>query len=176
MKPILAWTRSSRGTAAAEMALVLPFLLVLLFGSVELGNYILNEHEVVKSVRDGARFGSRLTLADTYACPGTVFKATDATTQIVNVTKTGTPNGTGSARLPAAYWGTACTSGVPAVDVSIRCMDKDTYPGIWRGLGDDIPVVKVSADIQYESVFGMLGFNALNLCLRADSEVPVVGI
>ena len=47
-----------RGAAAAEMALVTPLLLVILFGAVELGNYFYNEHIVVKAVRDGARFAA----------------------------------------------------------------------------------------------------------------------
>ena len=51
--------RDSRGAAAAEMALVLPLLLVILFGSLELGNYFMNEHTLIKAVRDGARFAGR---------------------------------------------------------------------------------------------------------------------
>ena len=44
------------GAAAAEMALVLPILIALMFGSFELGNYFLNQHVVTKAVRDGLRF------------------------------------------------------------------------------------------------------------------------
>ena len=45
----------TRANAAVEMALVAPLLLAILFGSVELGNYFMNEHELIKAVRDGAR-------------------------------------------------------------------------------------------------------------------------
>ena len=31
----------------------------LMFGAVELGNYFLNEHSLVKAVRDGARYAAR---------------------------------------------------------------------------------------------------------------------
>ena len=76
------------GAAAAEMVLVLPFLLVLMFGSAEMGNYFLDEHGLVKQVRDGARYASRIPLEANYTCPNTVNPA--AKTLIENVTKTGT--------------------------------------------------------------------------------------
>ena len=40
------------GSAAAELALSLPLLLILMFGSFEVGNYFLSEHVVQKAVRD----------------------------------------------------------------------------------------------------------------------------
>ena len=51
--------RNSSGTAAAEMALVTPLLMALMFGSFELGNYFYTSHIVAKAVRDGARYASR---------------------------------------------------------------------------------------------------------------------
>jgi hypothetical protein len=59
-----------RGAAAAEMALVLPLLLIILFGSLELGNYFMNEHTLVKAVRDGARFAGRQTFTNYTSCSG----------------------------------------------------------------------------------------------------------
>ena len=43
------------GTAAAELALVLPLLLTMMFSTFELGNYFLAEHVVQKAVRDAAK-------------------------------------------------------------------------------------------------------------------------
>src|SRR3546814_13564998 len=51
--------RDRSGAAAAEMALVSPMLIILMFGSFELGNYFLDEHVVLKAVRDGARYAAR---------------------------------------------------------------------------------------------------------------------
>ena len=51
--------RNERGAAAAEMALVTPLLLILLAGGLEIGNYFMDEHRLVKAVRDGARFAAR---------------------------------------------------------------------------------------------------------------------
>jgi hypothetical protein len=161
------------GAAAAEMVMVLPFLLVLLFGSAELGNYFLDEHGLVKQVRDGARYASRLPLEANYPCPNTV--APDAETLIENVTKTGTVDGTGTGRFNAGYWDRSCAGVAEPITVTIRCVSEDDYSGIYSSLDGDIPVVKVSAAIGYRSVLGSLGLPTANLCLRAESESAVVG-
>jgi len=59
--------RDTKGASAAEMALVLPLLLVLMFGPFELAHYFWTEHKVVKGVRDGARYASRLGFTN-YTC------------------------------------------------------------------------------------------------------------
>ncbi len=46
---------SNGGAAAAEMALVTPLLLIIMAGGLEVGNYFMDEHRLVKAVRDGAR-------------------------------------------------------------------------------------------------------------------------
>ena len=165
--------RHDGGAAAAEMMMVLPFLLVLLFGSAELGNYFLDEHGLVKQVRDGARYAARLPLEANYTCPSTV--APDAETLIENVTKTGTVDGTGTGRFSTAYWGRNCSGVAQPITVTIRCVSEDDYSGIYSSLDGDIPVVKVSAAIGYRSVLGALGLPTANLCLRAESESAVIG-
>ena len=161
--------------AAAEMAMVLPFLVALMVGAIEVGNYFLNEHAVVNQVRDGARFASRLPLVDNYSCDP-ISLTSDAETQIINVTQTGSVSGTATGRLISTIWDEPCGLATQAVDVSVRCVPVDTYPGIYRGLEGGIPVVKVSAALQYQSVLGQLGLDTSRLCLRGESEVPVVGL
>ena len=131
------------GNAAAEMAMVLPILLVLMFGSAELGNYFLDEHALTKQVRDGARYASRIPLEANYTCPNTV--SAGAQTDIGNVTRTGTVDGTGTGRFDASYWTRNCGSATETLTVSVRCVDKADYSGIYSSLPGDIPVVKVSA-------------------------------
>jgi len=166
----------TRAAAAAEMVLVTPMLLTLMLGSAELGNYMLTEHAVVKQVRDGARYASRLTLAKTgYACPGSVFDDGSAETNIINVTKTGSVDGAATGRFPNAFW-VACSGSPQAVSVSIRCVSKADYGGIYSSLDGDIPVVTVSADVAYPSLFASLGFNTASLCLHAKSESAAYGL
>ena len=104
MRGLVTFLRNQRASAAAELALSLPIMLVLMFGSLELGNLFLDEHALSKQVRDGARFGARLELASDYDCtedPATVFAdGAGAADQIRNVTKNGVVTGAGSPRLP----------------------------------------------------------------------------
>lgn len=58
-------TEGERGQALAEFALVIPVLLILLVGIVEIG-YGLNSYlTVVDSARDGARLGAKGSASDT---------------------------------------------------------------------------------------------------------------
>ena len=175
MKTLRRLLADRSATAGVEMALVTPLLIILMFGSMELGNYFLDQHAVSKQVHDGARFASRMTLASTYNCPAMVFEDTAATTKIVNVTKTGSVDGTATGRFGSAFW-TPCTTGGTAVAVTLRCVDKTLYSGVYTGLGGNIPVVKVSANVAYPSLFGAVGFSTTGLCVRAESEAAVAGL
>jgi Flp pilus assembly protein TadG len=163
--------RSDRATAGAEMALVAPMLIVLMFGSFELGNYFLSEHVVVKAVRDGARYASRMPIA-AYSCPATVDSTVNG--QIRNVTRTGQVASGGTARLPgwADMQGT-----VPTVTVTLSCtaITGGNYSGIYAGR-TDVPKIKVRASVDYHSLFNDLGFTSMTLQMNAESEAAVMGI
>lgn len=158
--------REKSGSAAVEMALVTPLLMTIMFGSFELGNYYLDNHVVVKAVRDGARYASRQAFTK-FTCPSTV----DATIagNIRNVTRTGNIAGTGTPRLPSWTDGT--------ITVSVRCVSNttNTYSGIY----DDFPnvmIVKVNATVPYASLFKVIGFNSTAININASSEAAVMGI
>ena len=157
--------RHETGSAAAEMALVAPLLMVIMFASMELGHYFYSEHVVVKAVRDGARFASRQGFVD-YTCPSTIGGTVVNDTQ--NVTRTNTVNGSGMPRLGG--WTQNST-----VTVTLRCDTSGTYISFYQGLGG-VPVVTVTAVVPYSSLFQMIGFNSTNLNVRSTSEVPVMGI
>ena len=177
MKSLRVLLADLTASAGVEMAMVAPLLIILMFGSMELGNYFLDQHAVSKQVHDGARFASRMTLASGFSCPGTVFADTTADTKIINVTKTGSVDGSATGRFASTFWDDACAPATSAVTVTLRCVSKTNYGGIYTGLaGNLIPVVKVSADVAYPSLFGALGFNSSALCLRATSEAAVAGL
>lgn len=170
---LISCLKDGRGAAAAEMALVTPLLIILMFGPMELGNYFLNEHAVVKAVRDGARYAARLPVSS-YTCAtgnttGTVISASE--TMIKNVTRTASLDGSTLPRLK--YWTDATT-----ITVTVRCASKTTYSGTFVSLAGDIPVVTVKADVPYAngSLFKRIGFNSVGLFLRAQSESTVMGI
>lgn len=172
--------------AAAEMALVAPMLIALMFGSFELGNYFMSEHAVAKAVRDGARFASRLPVS-TYSCPaggaddsaGTFAAGTASLqTQIKNVTRTGSTDGSTSPRL--SYWtsaqeATAAPSGSP-ITLTITCRLSTTFTGTFSGMPGNVPVVTVAANVHYPSLFGQLGLSSTDLRLQSQSQAPVMGI
>lgn len=184
MRTLLGLLRTDTASAAVEMALVTPLLLILAIGSFELGNLFMDQHALEKQVRDGARYAARLSIASAYSCPATVFKDPNATANIINVTKTGAVSGAGTPRWPATYWARTCTGQAQTVSVDVRCVAKsqidtgaDGVTGIYTSLpGTTIPVVKVSAAVKYRSVLAMMGFNATNICLTAESEAPVQGL
>ena len=161
--------RNCSGAAAAEMALVIPLLSVLMFGAFELGNYFFNNHIVIKGVRDGARYASRRDFAD-YTCPSAV--AAGAVTAIQNVTRTGQVANGGTPRLWT--WTNAST-----VEVQLVCTSNagNTYSGIYDGQ-TNVPVVRVTAkDVPYRSMFGVItGIKTSPLKITAESEVPVMGL
>ena len=160
--------RQEAGSAAAEMALVTPLLLVLMLGSMELGYYFYSEHVVVKGVRDGARYASRQSFAD-FTCPGATIGGS-VVTDTQRVTRTNTVTGSGTPRLGG--W----TSDA-SVSVTITCFDNSsgTYSSFYEGVGQ-FPVVTVRATVPYTSLFATIGFPSLGRNLNASSQAVVMGI
>jgi Flp pilus assembly protein TadG len=157
----------SSATAAAEMALVMPFLVALLFGSFELGTFFHHQHIVAKAVRDGARFAGRQAFAS-FPC-NTELPAGQTSTRIKEVVLYGkiSPTTGDQTRLP--YWKT--TNGI---GVRVSCLpDKGSFSGIYENQ-TSVPRVIVSAEVPYPSLFGILGIKE-GLKLSAKSEAAVVG-
>ncbi|MEW6576879.1 MAG: TadE/TadG family type IV pilus assembly protein [Pseudomonadota bacterium] len=167
--PIDLIARNQSGAAGAEMALITPLLVVLMFGSFELGYYFYNEHVLVKSVRDAARFGGRqLSLFAPATCTsGPVTGAT--ATAIDNVARYGKTTTTIADKPKIYTWTTAVT-------VTMSCPAIGSYAGIYRGKSN-VPVITVTAsNVTYPSLFQVLGFTSSNLKLNASSQSAVMGV
>jgi Flp pilus assembly protein TadG len=164
--------RDTRASSAVEMALVVPLLLIIMLGSVELGNYFLNEHTLVKAVRDGARFASRQSFASYPDC-----STVDSTAQadIKNVVKYGYLSGTN-----------VLTPNIVDADITISTSCSTTaggqsMSGIYRGrtvsgVATGAQIVTVNASVDYRSVLGSFGFSGVGLHLNASSQAAVAGI
>jgi Flp pilus assembly protein TadG len=176
------------GTAAAEMALVTPLLMIIMFGAFDLGNYFYSQHVVVKAVRDGARYAARQGFAH-YSCPtgattGSVVDVTGMTAatlkaNVSDVTRTGklhpvVSEPKDSPRL--GYWTATYDSPNTAVKLTVKCTPIANYRGIYKGSTGDVPSVLVTADVKYLSLFNTIGFDAMTLYMRAESESAVTGI
>ena len=160
--------RDRSGSAAAEMALSLPLLLVLLFGAFEMGYFFLSEHVVQKSVRDAARFGARLAMANYPSC--TVPSGGTAEQQIRRVARFGNAAGTGTPRLLG--W-TADNMTM----VTITCDNTSSYGtgGIYADFPNGAPVVTVTAQVPYDTFFGLLSLGTGTLTLNSHSQAAVIG-
>lgn len=165
--------RDVRAAAAAELALVLPLLLIIMFGAFEIGNYFLNEHILVKAVRDGARFAARQDFSyyPNGTCNGTSTSVGDPVlTNTRNVVKTGLV-ASGTDRLP--YW--AATS----ISVTMVCTTTaggQTMRGIYQGRTSGAPIVTVNATVPYTPVLRSFGFSGVGLNLNASQQAAVMGI
>lgn len=170
------FVRNTQGTAAAEMALSLPFLLALICGCVELGNYFLDEHRLIKAVRDGARYAARQNIALFTACSGSPGGTVVSDTQ--NMVMTGLLSG-GNDYLPNKASATinvtvvGCTSSVGSGPTAVAGM----YAGLKDTGGNSIgaPIVQVSASVPYTPVIHAFGFSGLNLTLNASQQAAVMG-
>lgn len=166
------------------MALMVPLLVTLMFGSFELSNYFWTEHKVVKGVRDGARFAGRLGFVN-FECPtddgdpdtppdtGTGNLSSVLETQIQEVTRTGVISG-GTATV--ADWANADVSiAVSCPDAALDASgDSSVTTGIYKNL-DNAPIVTVSTTVGYTSLFETLGFDATELDVSASSQAAVMG-
>jgi Flp pilus assembly protein TadG len=72
------FARNTAASASVEFALMVPMLVVLLFGGAEAGHFVWTQHKLVEAVRDGARYASRLPVAGT---DGVCDGATEAPTR-----------------------------------------------------------------------------------------------
>jgi Flp pilus assembly protein TadG len=148
------------------MALVLPLLMVILFGCLELGNYFMNEHRLVKAVRDGARFAARQDFTNYPDCSTVSTTTRDATRNVVT-------NGVMSG-------GTIITPNIQAtdVDVTTSCATSaggQTMAGIYTGRTTGAQIVTVSARVNYRPVLAIAGFTGIGLTLNAASQAAVSG-
>lgn len=172
---LLAVFSCRKAAAAAEMALVTPLLMVLMFGAFELGNYFLSEHVVVKAVRDGARFAGRQNFTNfpcAAASTGNTPLGTVAT-DTANLVRTGQVTTGGTARLVG--WDDAAE-----ITVTYDCVSASSaspsYTGIYKGTSY-VPVVNVSvAGLDYFSLFNDIGFTSSTATLNAESQSAVMGL
>ena len=158
---------ANSGAAAAEMALVLPLLITILFGSFEVGHFFYSAHIANKGVRDGARYAARQNFTLLGCGPSVVDGPTDI--RIKEVTRTGQPaNGT-----PRIFgWDNS------EVTVTVICTTTGSFAtaGIYTGLTGGARKVEVSAAVPYPSLFRYIGINSSALTINAHAEAAVMGI
>lgn len=159
-----------KAAAATELALSLPLLLVLLWGPLEIGNYFLDEHMLVKGVRDGATYAAHQSI-DKFNCATNTIDAT-VVNNTKNMVRSGELSG-GTDRL--RNWGSATFT------MTLQCVTQSddgttTLGGIYTLNNGLVPIVTVSATVPYSPILGNLGFRPPTLSMTANQEATVMGI
>jgi hypothetical protein len=162
------------GAAAVEMALVFPLLMILMLGSVEVGNYFYNEHKLVKAVRDGARFAARQSMSNYTTCTGSPPQAVIDDTRLM--VRKGTLDSSAPDLLP--LWGSATFSMTISCTATLNG-GAGSYAagGIYANLSGGAPTITVNASLPYRPILGMpFGFSGAGHPLNAVQSAAVAGI
>ena len=154
------------GAAAVEMVLVLPFLMALMFMCLEGAHYLYTEHQIVKGVRDGARFAARHGFSN-FSC--SAVNDAQLVTDIKNVTIYGKISVSSGDKPRVSTWTVADTT------VSMSCPATAVQTGIYKDL-TNAPRVTVSATVSYPSLFGTLGALTSSFKVRASDQAAVMGV
>ena len=163
--------RDTSGAAAAEMALIIPLALALIFTTFEGAYYMICEHRVVKGVRDASRYAARLDLTH-FSCPSSYVESptgvpTVTLASIKDLTRTGKLTG-GTVTVPG--WGTDSND----VTIAVTCLSGQR--GIYDATGGNAPRVSVSTRVVYPSLMGSMGFTAATIYIGAAAQSPVIGL
>lgn len=159
----------TRGAAAAEMALILPLSMLLLFTGFEAGHYFYQQHQVIKALRDGARYAARQSFDDINCRSGATIDSTIAA-NIRALTRTGQLSG-GSPRI--ANWADG------DITVSVTCQtaaqSAETQTGIYDS-GEPAPQVNVTTNFSYDSLFNGMGIITNSATIGGTQQATVMGI
>lgn len=161
------------GTASVEFALVLPLLLILLFGGMEAGHFVWTQHKLAEAVRDGARYAARLPITE--LCNGTTRVMTsDTENRIKLMTRTGqVANSNAPPKVPG--WTDAEVVVEPNCGQFVTTGFYAAYAADYGGAGG--PVIAVSATgVAYPSMFNGLGIINPTASLTASSISPGIGL
>jgi len=169
MKPLTHLVTDRNGAAAVEMALVLPLLLVLIFGVFDGGNYFLAEHVVQKATRDAARYAARLPMTNYPSCTIPVGGAADQQTQ----RGAGLGDTSGSEGQRLAGW---TSDSMTTVTINCAVAGGFNNAGLYKDLPNAgaAPVITVSTTVPYKPLFVYI-FRGLSLNASADSQAAVIG-
>lgn len=154
------------GGAAAEMALITPVAVLVMFTGFEVGHYMYVEHQVVKGLRDGARYAARQSF-DEINCRSGPSIATGVPDRIQNVVRTGQISG-----------GTTRVSGWVNTDitVTVTCPTAaESQTGIYDS-GEPAPQVTLSTSIDYNSLFNGIGILDDEATILGSQQATVMGI
>lgn len=159
--------RDERGSPLVELALVLPVLLVMVFGTLEFANILYQQHILTKGVQEAARFAARNpSVNQTIDCPPTSGAWSSTVAAAANIATTGNPAGTNPI-LP--------NFSASDVTVTVECPASGGLISSNPSSGS-IPVVLVRAEIDARNLGFLSLINITDLQLSAEHREMGVGL
>lgn len=143
--------RERGGIAAVEFAIILPLLVLMLFGTIEIGRMLFDYQAASKSVRDATRYLTRIDASLLgLACPGSINGAAAAVIEAKNLAMRGTVDTTKPFLL--GYW-----TDPNSISVSVNCIDNSSaiYQGFFADV-TEIPNITVNATVSLPLMNGWL--------------------
>jgi len=174
------FARSARGNAGVEFALLLPLLSLLLFGGIEMGRALHDFHVVNESVRDAARYLSRVAVS----CPAAGIGAGTAVDP-ANVDRAQALAITGSidtlSPAPGLLSGWDYPANASSVTVRFDCIDNPLVGGVrdLEGLyltDNFVPHVVLTADVPFTFLFGELVTSDPTITITLSHNVAIIGL
>lgn len=164
--------RDCSGVAAVETVLIMPLAILMLVLAMESGNYLYSEHQVVKGVRDAARFASRILPLS--ICTGATAEADLPTSNanwqaIANVAVYGSVTQTSAKRL----WTWSAATGDSEVVIRYACVANTS--GIYASTGF-APKIVVIGKPDYNSLFKTMTGLSGSMTLYARQQAAGAGI
>jgi len=159
-----------KGAAAAEMALIAPFAVLLFFTAVESGHYFYSQQQLVKAVRDGARYGARQPF-DEVNCRsgGDVSQAVQDNVRSLSLT--GGLLGSGNSERRSGW-----DNNEISFIVSVSCPSSaEATDGLYAS-SEPAAVLNVSATIGYNSLFNGIGIINDSYALNGSQSAAVMGL
>ncbi len=163
-KGLRALWRDRDGAAAVEFAFILPILLLLMIGAIELGRGLHDFHVVNESVRDAAHYLSRVPVT----CPvggglGSVDDLNDETRAKALAMRGSVDS---SAPYLLGYWDNAGT-----IDITVPCIaNAGAFAGLYGG-ESEVEVVELAANVPFTFMFGQFISPDANITLRISHKV-----
>lgn len=161
-----------RGAAAAEMALLTPLAVLIIFSAVEGGHYFYQQHQVLKGVRDGARFAARQSFDDINCRGGSSSIDSGLEADIKLLTRTGQ---IADVNAPSRIPNWTDTS----ITVTVTCPSAGTIAEAETGIFDGVepaPQVTIRATPSYDSFFDGLGVLTDSFSLSGTQQALVMGV
>lgn len=170
-----------RGTAAVEFAIILPFMLLLIFGIIEVGRMLTDYQTITKSVRDASRFLGRVEMT----CPGTAPSSGPVQNYLVDTNNEMVAKNlvlAGTVDTPTASnflinlkgWPDYATAAA-SVAATVNCV---ANAGQYKGVFDNqalIPVVTVTATVPFNFLWGSLFINTATISMVISHSQVNVG-